>query len=161
MQIYPSVLKMQPLPVCGFLTVFRRMPPAFPVAIRRAFLLEVAVVFTCFRSTVIRTRIIGRFVFPRFLTFQKIFRQSSGSIPRTRCFSKRRGSRLTASNRMSSPSSAFTNGKVRMTNCWSRSAHLRCRRILSLYDHVNHLPRDHIPFLIEASSSTKVHFDLV
>jgi hypothetical protein len=33
--------------------------------------------------------------------------------------------------------------------------------IFPLHHHVNHLPRDRIPLLIEANSSAKVHFDLV
>ena len=129
-----------------FFTAVRRMPPALPAAIRRAFLLEelsyppasdplssgVGLSETSFSPDS-----------SRFIKFPPTHR----NIPMNQVFFNEARVALEASKRISSPSSALRK-KAKLDQIAGPDPRAYDVHILPLHDHVNHLPRDRITFLI-------------
>jgi hypothetical protein len=65
---------------------------------------------------------------------------------------------LDRSKRISSPPSAYA--KKSEKRIAGPDPYTHDVDVFSLHNHVNHLPRDRIPLLIEANTAAKVHFDL-
>lgn len=150
MQIYPSALAMLPLPLWRCFTAFRRIPPARPAAILRAFLLE-ELSYPPVSDPLSSGLGLSAISFSSDVLSFRMVPPNHRNNPMNQVFFSEAGVALDASKRMNSPSSTYQ--EKNQEQILGLAPYPYDVDVLSFHNHVNHLPRERVPFFIEANPS--------